>query len=408
MAKHVYVDNLPDRVLRCRHVSIVEPPPEIVSLLREAEFYHEAQIRNFRIDATLVSTLVERWRTETHTFHLTCCETTITLEDVALLLGLPINGHEVIGQTSGLGSAVCAELLGVVPSVEQRKGQSITLTWLEETFGMLPYDASQHQIEYYARAYILRLIGCVLMPDMSQNRFHLKWLPLLRDFTEAGRYSWGAACLDFKYIPSNPCYRNLSSGLKVLIIVDYLANNFEQFIWRPYDSNKIIAQVPHDIFADRPLWTAFTSLICFEVVEWHQTDRVTKQFGFAQGVPLNLVCIGLTHDHDLRGRIDTDWALMHKRWIGYWRDRASRCLSLHILAGNNAMSVEYYDWYTTNTILFLSTDQDLLDPRTRANTLPAPLRAFPTVVVDVSPPSPPARRRRQHNSRAKNDEAHIP
>ncbi|XP_039143919.1 protein MAIN-LIKE 1-like [Dioscorea cayenensis subsp. rotundata] len=254
----------PDRVLRCRHVSIAEPPPQIIGLLREAGFYHAAQILNYPIDAALVSALVERWRTEKHTFHLTCGETTITLKDVALLLGLPINGHEVIGQTSGLGSAVCAELLGVVPPAEQRKGQSITLTWLEETFGMLSYDAGQRQIKCYARAYILRLISCVLMPDLSQNRVHLKWLPLLRDFTEAERY-----LQDFKYIPSNPCYRIISSGSWAHIEVDddsrsnkhnvkiyrQLLDRLEiqQFIWRPYDSNEIIAQVPHDIFADRPL-----------------------------------------------------------------------------------------------------------------------------------------------------------
>ncbi|XP_039131778.1 protein MAIN-LIKE 2-like [Dioscorea cayenensis subsp. rotundata] len=184
----------PDRVLRCRHVSIVEPPPEIIGLLREVGFYHAAQI-----DAALVSALVERWWTETHMFNFTCGETAITLEDVALLLSLPINDLEVLGQTSGLGSAVCAELLGVVPPAEQRKGQSITLTWLEETFGMLPYDAGQRQIECYARAYTLRLIGCVLMPDMSQNMVHLKWLPLLRDFIEAGRYNWGSACLATLY-----------------------------------------------------------------------------------------------------------------------------------------------------------------------------------------------------------------
>ncbi|XP_039126973.1 protein MAIN-LIKE 2-like [Dioscorea cayenensis subsp. rotundata] len=179
-----------DWVLRCRHVSIVEPPPEIIGLLREARLYHVAQILNLRIDAALVSALVERWRTETHTFHLTCDETTITLEDVALLLGLPINGHEVIRQTFSLGSAVCVELLGVVPLAEQRKGQSITLTWLEETF------------------------------DMSQNRVHLKWLPLLRDFIEAGRYSWGSVCLANLYMSlccaSNKDIKNISGSMILL------------------------------------------------------------------------------------------------------------------------------------------------------------------------------------------------
>ncbi|XP_039134229.1 protein MAIN-LIKE 1-like [Dioscorea cayenensis subsp. rotundata] len=221
---------------------------------------------------TLVSALVERWRTETHIFHLNCGETIITLEDVALLLGLPINDHDVIGQTSGLGSAVCAELLRVVPPIEQRTSQSITLTWLEETFSMLPYDAGQRQIECYARAYILRLIGCVLMQDMSQNRVHLKWLPLLRDFTEVGRYSWGSGCLATLYrilsissrtrtIISFPLARRWAhievdddsrSNKHNVKIYRQLLDRLEmqQFIWRPCDSNEIIAQVPHDIFPD--------------------------------------------------------------------------------------------------------------------------------------------------------------
>ena len=85
---------------------------------------------------------MERWWSKTHIIHLTCGEITITLKNVALLLGLPINGNKVIRQTFGLGIALCEELLGVAPPPEQRKGQAITLTWLQETFGMLPYDGS--------------------------------------------------------------------------------------------------------------------------------------------------------------------------------------------------------------------------------------------------------------------------
>ncbi|KAK5776784.1 hypothetical protein PVK06_044748 [Gossypium arboreum] len=39
----------------------------------------------------LISALVKRWRPETHTFYLSCGECTVTLEDVAFQLGLPIN-----------------------------------------------------------------------------------------------------------------------------------------------------------------------------------------------------------------------------------------------------------------------------------------------------------------------------
>ncbi|CAI0392037.1 unnamed protein product [Linum tenue] len=42
----------------------------------------------------------ERWRPETHMFHLPEGEMTITLKDVAILIGLPIPGEAIIGITT--------------------------------------------------------------------------------------------------------------------------------------------------------------------------------------------------------------------------------------------------------------------------------------------------------------------
>ncbi|CAN1136686.1 Serine/threonine-protein phosphatase 7 long form homolog [Linum perenne] len=44
----------------------------------------------------LVTTLLERWRPETNTFHLVAGEATITLEDVEVLTELPTTGSLVL------------------------------------------------------------------------------------------------------------------------------------------------------------------------------------------------------------------------------------------------------------------------------------------------------------------------
>ena len=44
----------------------------------------------FQLDRSLLCALVDRWRPETHTFHLPCGEMALTLQDVMYLLGLPL------------------------------------------------------------------------------------------------------------------------------------------------------------------------------------------------------------------------------------------------------------------------------------------------------------------------------
>ncbi|CAI0432651.1 unnamed protein product, partial [Linum tenue] len=55
-------------------------------------------IRHFngiKIDRQLITTLVERWRKETHCFNFHEGECTITLKDIAILTDLPIDGYVI-------------------------------------------------------------------------------------------------------------------------------------------------------------------------------------------------------------------------------------------------------------------------------------------------------------------------
>ncbi|MFQ6629258.1 hypothetical protein Gotur_008095 [Gossypium turneri] len=81
------------------------PAPLVENYLWEAGFWHMATVgRGCKLDPKLISALIERWRPEMHTFHLPCEECTITLEDVNLQLGLPVDGYAVTGILTEVGS----------------------------------------------------------------------------------------------------------------------------------------------------------------------------------------------------------------------------------------------------------------------------------------------------------------
>ncbi|XP_020229848.1 protein MAIN-LIKE 1 [Cajanus cajan] len=104
ISEHIW-NGAEDRVLKVRSAKQSELrggdiPAVVQDLLQRAGFMGMAQISYFPVDNHLISALVERWRPETHTFHMPFGECTITLEDVAILLGLKISGAPITGYAS--------------------------------------------------------------------------------------------------------------------------------------------------------------------------------------------------------------------------------------------------------------------------------------------------------------------
>ena len=74
---------------------------------RYTPFFRRARLLGFvlqfkRKPPTLVhsalTALIDRWRPETHSFHLPCGEMTVTLEDWAMITALPLEGRALTGR----------------------------------------------------------------------------------------------------------------------------------------------------------------------------------------------------------------------------------------------------------------------------------------------------------------------
>uniref|UniRef100_A0ACD6ATP0 Uncharacterized protein n=1 Tax=Avena sativa TaxID=4498 RepID=A0ACD6ATP0_AVESA len=130
---------------------------------------------------------------------------TITLQDMAMLTALPISGWAVTGKIQAdRFRDMVEELLGVRPpekiaGMKGSKTGGLRLTWIEHHFGHLPLDANEETVSRYARAYVMYVFGKVLFSDSGGSDVSWMYLPLLRDWDDAGRYSWGSAGLAYLY-----------------------------------------------------------------------------------------------------------------------------------------------------------------------------------------------------------------
>ncbi|XP_027362601.1 uncharacterized protein LOC113870204 [Abrus precatorius] len=95
-------------------------PQEILPHLELAGFTGIAHVCQFPLDLSLITALVERWRTETHTFHLP--------------QGLRIDGRLLIAPIRGNYADIVEESLGIRPSRVDFVGSFLKTSWLDQHF----------------------------------------------------------------------------------------------------------------------------------------------------------------------------------------------------------------------------------------------------------------------------------
>jgi len=96
-----------------------------------------------RLKSTTLTALVERWRPESHIFHLLVGECIVTLEDVALHLSLCVDGKPINDLTYYDWEQMCAKYIRVVPPKNALVGSTLKLKWLKENMLTLPAKSTQ-------------------------------------------------------------------------------------------------------------------------------------------------------------------------------------------------------------------------------------------------------------------------
>lgn len=165
-------------------------------------------VPNMEINHALITALVERWRSETHTFHLHHREMGITLQDIEVMLGIPVDGLPITGRTDMDWSLLCRQLLGHQPSPSIPNLNTSTLTgtrikykWLDEQFATpLTADASDEVVQQHACYHLLVWMGAMLFMDKSADQVSLLPLQLLNLISNVRQYSWGSAALAWLYL----------------------------------------------------------------------------------------------------------------------------------------------------------------------------------------------------------------
>ncbi|KAH1205228.1 Serine/threonine-protein phosphatase 7 long form [Glycine max] len=226
-----------------------------------------------------------------------CGECTITLQDVSVLLGISVDGLPLIGPTNLDWADLCEELLGVRPQEGEIKGSVVKLSWLAHHFDQINNDDDEEQVGRFARAWILRFIGGVLFVDKTSNRV--------------------------------------------------------SFVWEPYPSTVMSLLTPVCLVGSLA-WYAVVPLICFQVIEWHQPDRVLRQFGMQQPVPESPSQPLNIHGITLKGKHDENWGQLFAPMIQQWNNRhAFRVDAYPRQEGLLSFNSDYMVWYRRKTKMFV-------------------------------------------------------
>ncbi|MQL88325.1 hypothetical protein Taro_020883 [Colocasia esculenta] len=284
-------------------------------------------VRPFHVDVPYLEALRERWEEDCKAFIMPWGHMIPTLEDVAYLTGLPVQGELVVGQERRDYYDDVVELLGPEFVAGRRRPiRSILLGSLSEEVGLRvetleefytgvrrALDLGDRSEEKCVRIFVAYFFGRLLFTTQS-SQMNCKFILLLRDLEQAGRYAWGTAMLGhlFSLLPSSSRHRGYTrfpmgrgvqrEGSQALVplmprwevvpdlrVVDRRAEDVraaldhyphDQVVWTPYAGEVDVAHPA--VAAGRPLFDRHLLLLCLGTYEVLYVELVVRMLGWHQ------------------------------------------------------------------------------------------------------------------------------
>ncbi|KAL5127851.1 Serine/threonine-protein phosphatase 7 long form [Glycine soja] len=121
----------------------------------------------------------------------------------------------------------------------------------------------------------------------------------------------------------------------------------------PYTAT-VMAASPLICVVGSVVWFTVVPLICFHVVEWHQPDRVLRQFGMQQPIPGCPSQSQNLHGITLKGKQDENWFQLLAPMISQWNNRAEFRVDVYPRQeGLLSFNSDYMVWYRRKTKMFV-------------------------------------------------------
>ncbi|VFQ63818.1 unnamed protein product [Cuscuta campestris] len=358
--------------------------------LGEGRLSQMPEKKDGELDWALITALVERWRPETHSFHLPFGEVGITLQDVEVLLGLPVDGNPLAGMTGRSRDQwiqICEDMMGFRPQTSD-----ITSTMIKMS-AIVPKQLTDHSLDVdylqHARAIMFKLLGGSLFPNTTGNKVSLYLLEIIMgDANTVRGRAIGSAVLSYLYrsmcrasatsaaqiggclvllqiwawerlpmtrprgvIPFDQlvdvpygvrwvCYHRWSDCTthSIRAYRDQLDRLLEgEFVWLPYPN---VNTLPPYCSAGIGIWTSRIPLIYTYVVEMYYPDRFCRQFGALQHIPEVVV-----YDRQLHQIKSSVMQIGdgERHYLDMWEGRYDATVQMQF--GMVDATPEYHQWY---------------------------------------------------------------